>query len=191
MDKEPKVKKFKVEDYHNNSLPSIKMMSFGLWLAENRRRIFKIFVVLLIASIVGFFVYSAYGFLYYYLVGQDQDKTLTENFSNIGIDLQAAHLRSLASPIQVSSLMTFDNGDKVDLAVNLKNTNDKYFSSFDYCFVSGTTEISCGSSFILPGTEKYVLALAQKKQAGKYEFILKNSSWQRIDNREYPDWPAF
>jgi len=191
MDKEPKNKKFSPEDYHDDSRPSLKMINFGLWLTENHRRLIKIFVALLIFSIIGMFVYSAYGFIYYFLVGQDQDKSLTENFSEMGVNLQEVHLRSTVIPLQASAPLSFSGDDKVDLAINLKNKNENNFASIDYCFVAGGVEFSCGTDFILPNTEKYLLALAQKEQSGRYEFVIKNTSWQRIDNRQYPDWPAY
>lgn len=191
MEKDSKNKKFKIEDYHDDSQLSVKMMNFGLWIAENRRRIFKIFISLLIFSIIGFFVYSTYGFLYYFLVGRNQDRSLTENFSEIGLDIQAIHSRTQVAPIEFSNLLSFYHGDKLDLAVNLKNKNEKYYSSIDYCFMAGNQEVSCGNTFILPNTEKYILALAQNKQEGQYQFVIKKTAWQKINSREYPDWPNF
>ncbi|MCX6795122.1 MAG: hypothetical protein NT165_00060 [Candidatus Falkowbacteria bacterium] len=191
MDKEPKVATFKAEDYHDKSEPSLKMIGFGLWLTENRRRLIKIVIALLIFTIIGFFVYSSYGVLYYLLVGKNQDQSLTENFTTMGIDLQQAHLRASVAPLVVSAPLTFHHSDKLDLAVQIKNQNEKYFSSIEYCFLADGKEFSCGSDFILPNTEKYILSLAQSEPASDYKFIIKKTSWQRIDNRKYPDWPGF
>jgi hypothetical protein len=191
MDKEPKNQKFKVEDYRDPSRPNLKMMKVGLWLSENRRRMLKVFVLLLISITIGFFVYAAYGYIYYVLVGKDQDKSLTENFSEMGLDLQAIHLMNTTVPLVASAPLSFFHNDKIDLAVFLKNANEKYFASFDYCFVSGGEEFLCGTDFLMPNSEKYLLSLAQENKSGNYQFVIKKTSWSKIDNRKYPDWPAF
>ena len=191
MEKEPKNQKFKVEDYHDDSKPSLKMLNVGLWFSENRRRLLKIFVLLLISVIIGLFVYAAYGYIYYVLVGKDQDKSLTENFTEMGIDLQAVHLMNTTVPLVASAPLPFVHNDKVDLAVRLKNQNEKYFASLDYCFISGGTEFACGTDFVMPNSEKYLLSLAQENKGGNYQFVIKKTSWSKIDNRKYPDWPAF
>ena len=64
MNKEPKNQKFKVEDYQDSSRPSLRMMNFGLWISENRRRLLKFLVLLLISITIGFFVI---GFSYFLL----------------------------------------------------------------------------------------------------------------------------
>lgn len=191
MNKEPKNKKFNVKDYKDSSGPSLKMMSVGLWLSENRRRLLKIFIAFLLISIIGFFVYSTYGYLYYLLVGKNQDISLTENFAEMGIDIQAAHLRSIATPLSASAPIFFKHNDTVDLAVFLKNSNERYFASLNYCFVSGGEEFACGTDFVMPNSEKYLLALNQEGKNGNYSFIIKNTSWNKIDNRKYPNWPEY
>ncbi len=192
MDKDPKNQKFKLEDYREASEPSWKMINFGLWLTENRRRIIKILVALLIFSAIGFFVYSAYGYIYYFLVGRDQDKSLTENFTQMGLDIQQLHLSTTAIPLQVSAPLVFVHNNKTDLAVDLKNPNPKHAAFISYCFEAGSTEFGCGSTFLLPNTEKYAFSLNQDAPAGgNYQFAIKSTSWQRVDNRKYPDWPSF
>lgn len=191
MEKDPKGKKFVPEDYHDESRPNLKFINFGLWLTENRRRIIKVAIALLILSTIGFFVYSAYGFLYYFLVGRDQDKSLTDNFADIGINLQDAHLRNTAIPLTFSSPMSFVHGDKVDLAVKIKNSNEKFSVTFDYCFITSGVDFACGTDFLLPNDEKFVLSLAQSGGAQSYQFVLKRISWKKIDNRKYPNWPDF
>lgn len=191
MNKEPKNQKFKVEDYQDSSRPSLRMMNFGLWISENRRRLLRFLVLLLISITIGFFVYAAYGYIYYVLVGKDQDKSLTENFAEMGLDLQAIHLMNIASPLVASTPLSFFHDEKIDLAVLIKNNNEKYFSSFDYCFVSGEEEFSCGTDFMMPKSEKYLLSLAQEKKSGNYRFVIKETRWSKIDARKYPNWQEF
>ena len=191
MNKEPKNQKFKVEDYRDPSRPSLRMMNIGLWFSENRRSLIKFLVLLLISITIGFFVYAAYGYIYYVLVGKDQDKSLTENFEKIGLDLQAVHLMNTAAPLVASAPLSFFHDDKIDLAVSIKNSNEKHFASFDYCFVSKGEEFSCGTDFVMPKSEKYLLSLSQENKGGNYQFIIKSTSWKKIDNRQYPDWQKF
>ena len=43
----------------------------------------------------------------------------------------------------------------------------------------------------MPKSEKYLLSLSQENKGGNYQFIIKSTSWKKIDNRQYPDWQKF
>jgi len=166
---------------------SVSKMNFGLWLSENRAKILRIIVICLIAISAFFFVYSSYSYVVYFL-NNSTSKDLTSLVkSNI------VSQRNVVSDIIVSVPQIFRSGEAYDLVVTIKNPNDKFFAHFNYCFNIEGRSPFCGSGFILPGEEKYVVALGQKIETDQpaVSFKINNPSWQRIDTHKIVDWNTF
>ncbi len=166
---------------------SVDEMNFGLWLSENRAKILKIIVVCLIAISAFFFIYSSYSYIVYFLSGSTSKDLVSLVKSNV------ISQRKVVSDIIVSAPQIFRSGEAYDFVVTIKNPNDKFFAHFNYCFNIEGGSPFCGSSFVLPGEEKYVFALGQKIAAGQpvVSFKLESVSWQRVDSHKIVDWNTF
>lgn len=176
-------KEIDLKNYRSEGGVSLESMNLGLWLAEHRRRIIKIIIAVLIILSAAFFIYSSYGYVIYFLGGQSGKLTT---------DTGLLSPRNVVSELEISPLQVFSNGEKFDLAVKLKNNNEKFIANFNYCFLSGEKEVDCASGFILPSEEKYVLALGQtRSDEGAITFKIKDIFWQRINAHQIPDWSAF
>jgi hypothetical protein len=169
-----------------NSL-SLKKMEFGLWLSENRAKIMRIVVIFLIAVSAFFFIYSSYNYVFYFLTGSTKEDVLALTKSNV------TSQRKVTQDIIVSSPQIFKSGEAYDLVASVKNPNDKFFANLGYCFVINEKNVFCGSDFIMPGEEKYLLALGQKIDSVSplLSFKLTSTSWQRVDAHKIPDWDSF
>lgn len=175
-----------LEKYEDQGGVSLKEMNFGLWLSENRKQIRRAVVIILIIICAGLFVYSSYNYFVYIFSGRKGDN-LTSSL------LQAS--RNQVQEMEIGDLRVFKNGEKVDLAVKLKNGNEKFFAKFQYCFLAEGQEFGCGTSFVLPQEEKYLLSLGQKNesvsQGGAVSLEIKDVFWQRINSHQINDWGDF
>ncbi len=183
MKKDEKNKDQDLKDFQDLSGVSLKEMNFGLWLSENRKKITKIFIIFLITISAFFFIYSSYNYIIYFLTGKTEVQT--ENL--------ISSPRNLVQEIVFGETMVYSENNSFDLAISLKNNNDNFEADFKYCFEQLGKEINCGSSFILPKSEKYILALNQKLENGTDAVSLKISDifWSRINKRTIPDWSEF
>ncbi len=181
MSKDENKPEINLKKYKDRDGLSLNKMNFGLWLSESRAKIMKTIVIFLIALSAFFFIYSCYNYAVYFLSGTDVNPV------NVNI----------LSPRQVSDIIIgppqiFRSGEGYDMAVNLKNPNDKYSGTYSFCFYANETNIKCGSDFILPGEEKYATALGQKiDDQVAVGFKITSISWQRFDNRKIPNWASF
>jgi len=185
MSKDKNINDIDLNKYEDANGLSIKKMEFGLWLSENRAKLLKILVVLLIAISAFFFIYSTYNFIVYYFNNKQDDA----NNSKIVV----ASPRVIASDIISSSPYIFKSTSGYDLVASVKNPNDKFSVHFQYCFIVNETNSICNSGYLMPSEEKYVLALGQKidSAAPIISFKINNVTWQRIDAHKITDWSAF
>ena len=172
---------FNPDDYLDHQ--AFKRMSIGLWLSENRKNMTKVLVVLLILISVAFFVYSVYNLIVYFKAGNPAEGLIDNNLGQNPTQIE---------PLALSSVQSFPNNLKDDLAILIKNNNPRFYGNFDYCFKRGEVEISCGSNFILPNSEKYILAFGAEAVAaeGNLSFFISKISWNRI-SREILDYQSF
>ena len=169
------------EDYLDKS--AFKRMGIGLWLSENRKNITKIIAIILIIISAVFFIYSVYNLIIYF---QSEDPTQGLLEDNIRQN------PSQIIPLTVSGVYSFRNNLESDLVVSIINENPRFTASFQYCFKRGDTEVSCGTDFILPSEEKYVIDFKTDALLGEgaYQFDLVSVSWNRIA-REIIDYNYF
>jgi len=172
---------FNQEDYLDKK--AFKRMNIGLWLSENRKNISKVIVVLLILISAAFFIYSLYNLSIYLRAGNQSEGLLDSNL-NIKTDQ--------VMPLIFSQVKVFPNSSKNDLAILVNNNNPRFYANFDYCFKKGDIEISCGQSFILPNSEKYILdfGVGASSAEGNFSFSISKISWRRV-SREILDYQSF
>lgn len=169
--------------YDEDGQVSVRAMDFGLWLAKNRRKLIRGVIGFLIAVSAFFFIFSIYN-LFIYLNDDSNDST------NNNLIMSP---RKVTEDLQSSAPQIFKSNGRYDLAVKLRNPNEKFSADFKYCFVRAALEIACGDGFVLPGEEKYLLALGRDLSAGTDGVIFKitDIAWQRLDGHQVPNWTEF
>lgn len=175
-----------LKKYHDLGGLTIEDMNFGLWLSEKKHLMKKIAFFFLLAVAIFFVVYSVYAYTLYFLQSREAKNLFADNAGEIVY-------RTVISDLAPSGLQVFRSNNRYDLAVNIKNPNDKYNASFGYCFTRAGLNIVCGQSFVLPGASKYILALNQELAAGAggLEFKITATNWQRVDAHQIPDWSQY
>jgi len=179
-----------LKKYEDPTGLAAKNLDFGLWMANNRKRLHKILIISLAILAGGLLLYAIYGLGYYFIYGQAQDKLLAQD--NSGIDLAAYRAQNKPADMILESAKAISSNSGTDFVATLKNPNAKQAANFDFCFVSGDAK-ACGSSFILPDEEKNVLLLNNpvKLPTGSVQIELSNIRWQKINAGEIPDWNLF
>ncbi len=172
---------FNVDDYLDKQ--SLRRMNIGLWLSENRKNIIKAIVVLLILISAAFFIYSVYNLVIYLKAGNPADDLINNDLVRNQNQIQ---------PLVLSEVKILPNNFKNDLAISVNNNNPRFYANFEYCFKKGELEVSCGQNFILPNSEKYILAFGVETLSGgeNFSFSVSEISWQRIP-REIINYQSF
>lgn len=185
MSKDENNEETDLNKYQNFDGVSLKEMNFGLWLSERRQKIIKSLTVCLIIICAALFVYSSYN-LIVYLKSSDPNAWL----ANGEIPVSP---RNITSDLEIGPVQILSSGGHYDFAVKLKNPNDKFMSTFKYCFRQNDQDLACDDNFILPSEEKYILVLAQDLKAGEtgITFNLTNTFWTRINAHNISNWSEF
>ncbi|HBA36907.1 TPA: hypothetical protein DCZ15_03470 [Candidatus Falkowbacteria bacterium] len=171
--------------YRDSGGISLSSLNLGLWLAENRRKLIRTLIVFLIAVSAFFFIYSSYHYIVYFLTDD-----LSQQLDSNNLLLSP---RKVTTDLELGAPLVFSSNGAYDLAVKLKNPNDKFMATFNYCFRQAETDIACAAGFILPGEEKYILALGRElidSQAG-VSLEITDFFWRRINVHNIPDWQKF
>jgi hypothetical protein len=174
-----------LESYQDPAGLTLKEMNFGLWLAENRKKILKLITIILILVSAGLFIYSTYHFIAYFRAGDPNNQIIVDNLNTSP--------RKLTEDLQLAPINVFVSGERYDLAVKVKNPNLKFLAIFNYCFVQAENNIFCGAGFILPNEEKYILSLGRTDVAGLSDinFVISDIFWQRIDSHQISNWDNY
>ena len=188
-DKRPK-RIIDLKKYEDPTGLAAKNLDLGLWLANNRKRIYKIIIIFLILLALGFSLYSGYGYFYYFVFGQEQDRILDQDTTSVDLAAYRAQNKPLDLVMKSAKVISSNNGS--DFVATLSNPNDKQFATFDFCFVASKNKI-CGSSFILPSEEKNVLIISNpiKLSSGQINLELSNVKWQKLNAGDIPNWNNF
>jgi hypothetical protein len=168
---------------------SMKTLEAGLWWAKNRRVLRITLITFLILVSIVTWGYSLYGLGSYLLVGMNADNQTIKNFMQSNLIGQNYLDQGLSKNLTLSSVGYLANDSKYDLYLQATNPNARWWTTFDYCFSRPNGEKSCGSDFILPGENKYILSLGQTFSAdpGDINFSYNNVSWNKINNHVIAD----
>jgi hypothetical protein len=169
-------------------------LNLGLWWVENREKIKKIIIlILLVISVITWALFIV-TFGYYILFGSRQDDLMIQQLSqgpSINHDLVMAMAAQDLSFVNVQSFKVADG--RYDFMVQTTNPNRSFYAQFDYYFfVDGkATELRHG--FILPSETKYFFTLGQALASppDDIQFHITNLAWRKIDSRVFPDWENF
>lgn len=177
-------KEIDLKKYDDPSGLSLEEMNFGLWLSEHRPKFIKALIIFLIILSAGLFIYSSYNYVIYLMSGNPASLAIT-NLVNSP--------RQVAADLVIAPTQVFMTGDQADLATLITNPNAKFTATFSYCFQVAGQNVDCGQSYILPGDNKYIMALGKSLGSGAVSATLQVSNifWQRIDGHKIPDWAAY
>lgn len=175
----------KLNEYKDPAGLTLKEMNFGLWVAENRKKILKLITAFLIILSAGLFIYSTYHFIVYFRSGDPSQQIIVDNINTSP--------RKLTEDLQVYPLHVFVSGERYDLSVQIENPNAKFMANFNYCFTQGENEIFCGTSFIFPNEKKYVMSLGRNDLSGlgNIDFKINDIFWQRINAHQISSWEDY
>jgi len=193
-DKKTSQSEMDINRYQSPNSPSYKKLEIGLWLIENKKHLKKALIILLAVISAVSWSYTIYGFAYYIAKGMNDDEILVKQLlatQTIGHE----YIVTLApQDLSYSSPKIFrGEGNKYDFAAEIKNSNEKYWADFKYCFYEQGQEVKCGENFVLPGETKNLIALAKDFSYLPREanLTIKEIIWKKIDTREIPNWSSF
>lgn len=170
-----------------------KKLNLGLWIVSHRRQFVLGLTGVLIAASVIFYGYSIYNYIDYLYFGGKAERLAVEQMATVSVIDEEQRIKNAAKKLEESAPQVFLNNDKYDFLAKVKNSNTNFFADFSYCFTDGTTELACGSTFILPDETKYITVFATelKYKPSGVKIVIKNVSWRRLDLHKYPDWKNF
>ncbi len=176
-----------LKEYDQTNNLSLRDLNFGLWLANNRKKIRGIFIIILIIISAGLFIYSAYNYVIYFKSANVGSQLIN--------DTVPQSPRKIVNNLQISPLNIFNNyySGKSDLVVRIFNPNAKFSANFEYCFSQTNKVLVCKKAFILPNQKKYIFDLSQVMNSNSQDlkFKIKSISWRRIDLHQIPNWTYY
>ena len=194
LDKNKDHTKFNLKRYETDVTGvSINKLEAGLWWIKNRLFLKKILIVFLLFFIFITWIYSLYSIGDYLINGMKQDEKMLRELVNTKAGGKELLIARMAKDISISSAGALKNSSGYDFYATIKNPNENYQAIFSYCFMSGGEEIICGEDFLLPAQKKYILSLGIKDVSfsSGLKFVIKNTSWKRIKQKEIPDWKIY
>ena len=184
-----KISDEQINAYQDPANIAPKNLKLGLWIANNRRRLYRFLVVFLGVIALASVAYALYGFVEYNTIGREREKTLL--YSSGGVDISDYREQNRPEDLRISTPRALAGTDGTDLTIRLGNSNDKQYALFDFCFVSGEAE-ACGQDFILPQEQKDIFLLNTDLEASAdLRFVINRILWQKIKAYEVPDWSTF
>lgn len=184
-----KISDEQINAYEDPTNLTPKNLKLGLWIVNNRKRLYRIMVIFLGIIALVSVVYALYGFIEYNTIGREREKTLI--YSSGGLDISDYREQNRPEDLRISTPRGIASSEGTDLTVRLNNPNDKQYALFYFCFISGE-EKACGQDFILPQQQKDLFLLNSYLQPGDdIRFVIDQILWQKIKAYEVPDWTAF
>ncbi len=187
-------KNVNIKRYRDPEGLTVSKMEFGLWLVEHRKQLLMIPKIFLILFSAVTLIYSIYGFTYYIGWGMKEDQILANELVKPNLVGHEYFIARSARNLQYGKVQIIDLGEKkYDFLVKVINPNQKHSAEIIYCFKEKDKEFYRSSNFILPGEEKYILALGQEFAGSPtgVVFYMEEIAWRRIDSHKYPDWEKF
>lgn len=172
---------------------TLRHMHFGLWLSENRRRLTRGLIIFLIVASAGMFIYSSYNYIFYFLHGREADKQISIDLSASLIDTAAYREASAPKNLDIGPVATFAVSGTYDFLVALNNPNERHYSNFKYCLFSGKEELVCGTSFILPSSQKNLIIpnISSDVRPTDVRIVITDLFWQRLNAHVIPSWADY
>jgi len=184
MSKDKNDNEIDLSRYKDSGGLSLNKLSFGLWFSEKRKLLNKIVIFFLVIISISLFSYSIYNYIFYFLNSSDDN--------NQSLVVVSSPKNQVADLI-VSSPQTFLNNGSYDFSAFLENPNERFKATFKYCFKIDGVQFLCDNSFIFPSERKILTAFNKEinNLQSNVSLEIENVAWQRIDNREIPNWQQY
>jgi len=172
---------------------SEKQLKLATWYVGHKVLLKRILIGFLIVFSVVFLGYGLYGIINYYFIEGPKFIETTKELSS-PIDYSAARARLQPQGLGAGAVSVLSSGkEKYDLVIKISNPNSNWLVNFDYNFVIDGQPLPAQKGFILPGEEKFLLALSVESKVKPRQASLEISSfnWQRVDAREISDYVAW
>ena len=188
-------KKINISKYEDISADEIPMqkLNIGLWWLKNKNNLRRGLILFL--TIISFLSwgYTFYNFGYYLFKGMEDDQKMlrelveTKTISNVDLINRGAKKLIISAPTIIPA------NNKYDIYVVITNPNKNYWATFSYCFINGFNRIECNESFIFPNDRKNISALAKESEHNftNTKFIINDTTWKRISNKQIPNWEEY
>ncbi len=183
----------KTEGFDTQAVPVEELtesqLKFGYWFITHKAGLQKMGIGMLIAFIVLTFGYAIFGLGRFYIF---QYSEYQQALATAGVDfVNVLGLKEInkIQPIEVVSRHVIPSGQgKIDIAVRVRNPNVKWgLRGVDYQFSIGSTFYEAQRGFLLPGEEKYFVALnVEGVSTGTPQVFFEEFDWWRVT--KFEEW---
>jgi hypothetical protein len=174
-----------------------RQYKFQMWWIGHREMLKKIGYGVFIAFDAVLLLFALWAFIDGFLVSYDREQAAVARLVLSGQDdLRSYSAATAAEPLEteVVTVLALEGG-RYDLASTVTNPNADWYAMFSYAFRVGGESVASGESFVLPGAEKPLLALAVTSEVplSGVELELGDVRWRRVDRHQtgvYESWAA-
>jgi len=167
---------------------STRNLNIGLWYLQHRRIFFLAIVWFLAITATILWCYSLYYFGYYLLVGLKQERVAGQSLVT---EIPRAVRKDLMSSFYFKTIDLINLGNNsFELLGEVDNQNLKSWATFDYYFLVDGNKVGAGSSFILPQSKKFVIAVLDGASVAPdtSSLVVYNIRWVNLNSHLIPDW---
>ena len=169
-------------------------LQLASWWVRNRERMRSIIRWTLIILNIIFWAFVLWSLLDAYIISYPREaripRIIAENQLAIS-GLQATTPQALLP----SDVTVFEiSGNRKDFLVQLSNSNETWWASFDYRFRIGDLMTEPRKSYILPKSQRYLTELGSSIEttSRNAQLVIENIEWHRVDpNAVNKDYAAF
>ena len=188
------ISKIDIKQYRDLEGISLNKLQVALWFLANKKNFYYVLIGILSLIIILTWPRFIYTYGYYILKGMKDDKNLTGSLTDQTVNLhqlvlsQAPHELIGGAPAALGTLSS-----QQDFYTTVYNPNPDFYCQFDYSFNDGDQVFGSGQNYILPGDNKYILALGQDENINPagLRFNIDKQSCTRITKHDYEDWNKF
>lgn len=169
-----------------------KKMDLGMWYLQHAVMIKKIITASLFIIAFISWTYTIISFVWYLSFGMKEDQKVVDELADSAYIGHKYFLINAPRDLSISAVGAVINDKDKDYYVKIFNSNEKHWAEIVYSFVSGEKEIEAGKEFILPDSEKYIMALSKDgEDAYITPYFKSRVIWHRINNKKIKDYKAY
>lgn len=168
----------------------------GYWWLTHKVLVRKISLVLFGLVGSGLVLYGIFGFVdWYYLSGPVERANLAQLTVNT-TDYAAFNAITRPRNLAVDTPIVLASGSgSYDIVVRVSNPNSRWWTDFEYSFLTGSGGTEARRAFVLPGETKYVYSSVKADQLPDgSRFEVSNLVWHRVNPHttlpDYRTWQA-